>query len=98
VALGASYRHASGLGGALVARGIGSYPLDDTRLRTIEARLTVDGRIEYRYGGATLSVEVFNLFDAAGVTSGTVDPSGSGVALYDPAPGRSVFATVRIEL
>jgi outer membrane receptor protein involved in Fe transport len=79
----------------LTATRTGEAFFDDANTRPIDAWTRVDARVAVQFGGATVTGEIRNLLDAEYVSTGFLDPAGSGGAYVYPAAGRVFMLGVR---
>ncbi len=92
---GATITARGGLETGLVAVRTGEAFFDDANTRPIAAWTRVDARVVARLGTAQLTAELRNLFDARYVSTGYLDPAGSGLAYVHPAAGRLAMLGLR---
>ncbi|NNE36326.1 MAG: TonB-dependent receptor [Rhodothermales bacterium] len=62
--------------------------LDDANTQRLPSYTTVDARLGYDFGRATISLEVYNLLDATFSTTGFPDPGGSDAVFVFPFTDR----------
>ncbi len=86
--VGASQRPRAWLSVGVFMQRMGAAFFDDANTRRIAAWERVDARVAADLLGATLIAEARNLFDARYVSTGFLDPAGSGAAFVHPAAGR----------
>jgi outer membrane receptor protein involved in Fe transport len=81
---------ADGLAGTLVISSAHDIYLDDANTIALPDWTRWDARVAYTWRGTTVSLDAFNLLDAAFSTTGFPDPAGSALVYYHPAAGRTL--------
>jgi iron complex outermembrane receptor protein len=84
-----------GIETSLTATRTGEAFFDDANTQTIDAWTRVDARIGMTIRRFTISAEFRNLLDAEYISTGFLDPAGSGSAFVYPAAGRVLLLGVR---
>ena len=87
-----------GLSGSVLLNVVSAVYLDDPNTIRLPGHTTVNARLAYERGGATVSVEADNLLDATYSTTGFPDPLGAPQVYYYPASGRTLRLGLAIGL
>jgi outer membrane receptor protein involved in Fe transport len=87
---GFSYTHRSGVAAGLRYSGARRIFLDDQNARRLDDKDRFDVQVSARVAGARITVEVFNVFDREGVSTGFPDPGGGDARFLYPTAERTV--------
>lgn len=95
---GLSYMHRSGVSAGVSYSGARRIFLDDQNTRRLDNKDQFDVQVSAGVAGARISVEVFNVFDREGVSTGFPDPGGGDARFLYPTAERTVKLGVEYRL